>query len=89
MFLLTNFNFICICWNIADLHIHLNKINNTENNINEIIHKIKEYKNTLSNTSDFKITIQNLQKNGISKNDIRHIGGIKIISDTFSSLTLQ
>jgi predicted RNA-binding protein Jag len=70
-----------------DLNIHQNK--NKDNNIDEIVDKIKEYKKTLTNTTDFKITIQNLQKIGISKNDIRNIGGIKNISDTLTSISLE
>jgi hypothetical protein len=58
--------------------------NKSKNGLDDILNKIKIHISTLVPDSDFKINIKNLELIGISRNDIRTIGGIKIIQDAFS-----
>jgi hypothetical protein len=56
----------------------------SKNGLDDLLNKIKIHISTLPPDSDFKINIKNLELIGISRNDIRTIGGIKIIQDAFS-----
>jgi len=71
-----------------ELNIHDNKsINDFE--LDNIINKIKTNSNYLDPDNNFKINIKNLESIGISRNEIRNIGGIKVISDTLSSFIIN
>jgi hypothetical protein len=62
--------------------------NKPKNTLDDILFKIKTYISTLPPDSDFKINIKNLEFIGISRNDIRTIGGIKLLHDSFFQLKL-
>ena len=53
--------------------------------LDEIIHKINTHFESLDENTDFKINVKNLESIGVSKNDIRNVGGIKVITDHFSN----
>jgi hypothetical protein len=57
--------------------------NKSKNGLDDILNKIKIHISTLVPHSDFKINIKNLELIGISRNDIRNVGGIKFIQDAF------
>lgn len=59
---------------------------NHEQLLNIIINKIKTHPHYSNKNYNFKINIKNLLSIGISKNDIKHSGGIKNIQEAFTDI---
>lgn len=66
-----------------EISIHDNK---SKNGMDDIINKIKSHITTIQSDSDFKINIKNLEIIGISRNDIRTVGGIKNVQDALNEI---
>lgn len=66
-----------------EISIHDNK---SKNGMDDIINKIKSHITTIPPDSDFKINIKNLEIIGISRNDIRTVGGIKNVQDALNEI---
>lgn len=76
-----------------DCLLKLNTQNNIKDNVKDtdideqltyIINKIKTHPDYLNSDNNFKINIKNLESIGISRNDIKNIGGIKAITEYLS-----
>jgi hypothetical protein len=66
-----------------EINIQYNK---SKNDYDDILNKIKNHISSINNPSDFKINLKNLESIGIYKNDVRNIGGIKVITDAISNI---
>lgn len=60
------------------------KDNDIDEQLTYIINKIKTHPDYLNPDNNFKINIKNLEAIGISRNDIKNIGGIKAITESLS-----
>ena len=60
------------------------KDNDIDEQLTYIINKIKTHPDYLNPDNNFKINIKNLETIGISRNDIKNIGGIKAITEYLS-----
>jgi len=89
------FNIDKIFKNMFTKFPELNTQNNIKDNIKDndndndeqltyIINKIKKHPDYLNSDINFKINIKNLESIGISRNDIKNIGGIKAITESLS-----